>query len=433
MSEVKQSGEAILDDLKRRGLIHQTTDEEGIVAALNRGRVTAYVGVDPTANTIHLGHLLPILALRRLQLAGHRPIVVFGGATGMIGDPSGKSDERVLLDEETIEANCAAIRGQISRFLDLEGPNAAILTNNIDWIGKFSYIDWLREVGKHFTVNYMSAKESVRRRLEDRDQGISYTEFSYMLLQSFDFLELYRRHDCTLQIGGSDQWGNITAGIELIRRKVQGQGYGLTLPLVTTSTGQKFGKSEGNAVWLDAEQTSPYELYQYFMRADDRDIATYIRYFSFKTNDELDELIAAHEAEPHRRLAQRALAVELTELIHGKEALRRVELATEILFGREIEGLEDKELLAIFADVPSVALSKAILSEGVPLLDAFADAGLAKSKGEARRLIRSGGAYINNRRAEDENHTLTSADLASETVIVLRSGKKKYALLRFSE
>lgn len=423
--------DAILDELQARGLVEQMTNEERLREGLRSGGLTAYVGVDPTADSIHVGHLLPILTLARMQACGHRPIILIGGATGMIGDPSGKSAERNLLTIEEVRANADALKAQISRFVSFEGENAALMTNNYDWIGPLSYIEWLRDVGKHFSINYMIAKESVRRRLEDREQGISYTEFSYMLLQAYDFYELHTRHGCQLQVGGSDQWGNITAGIELIRRKSGGEALGLTFPLVTTASGEKFGKSAGNAIWLDPARTSFYDFYQYFVRTDDRDVRRYLCYFTVRSVEEIDAIIAEHEKEPHRRQAQQVLAEDLTRLVHGEAGLERAKKATEILFGREIEGLDDNELSSIFADVPAADLSRDQLVAGYPIVELLADSGICSSKGDARRALKQGGVYINNVRAEGEEQVIDTASLASQTIIVLRRGKKNYRLARF--
>ena len=423
---------SILDDLRRRGLIEQFTNEEAIARDLSSKSVSIYCGVDPTADSIHVGHLLPFLTLGRLQRQGHRPVILVGGATGMIGDPSGRSSERSLLTLEQVAHNVECIRRQVSRFVSFEGDNAAVMVHNIDWIGPLTYLEWLRDVGKYFTVNYMLGKESVRSRLEDREQGISYTEFSYMLLQAYDYLELNRTQNCTIQVGGSDQWGNITAGIELIRKKGQGEAYGMTFPLVTTSTGEKFGKSAGNAIWLDPERTSPYALYQYFLRSEDADVERFLKFFSLRPVDEIEAIVAAHAEAPHKREAQRILAEELTELIHGEDGLRRAKQATDILFGSEIEGLSDKELTSIFADVPAADLDRSKLEAGYPIVDLLADSGLEKSKGDARRSLKGGGVYVNNRRVDGEELVVTPEHLASETILVLRKGKKSYLLARFA-
>lgn len=420
----------LLTALQQRGMIEQISDEAAIRELLAQQRISLYVGFDPTARSLHIGSLLPMMVLAHLQRAGHRPIAVVGGATGMIGDPSGRSSERNLLDDAELAANLAGIRGQLANFLDFEGDNAALLVNNADWTTPIGYIEWLRDVGKFFTVNYMMGKESVRRRLEDRDQGISYTEFSYMLLQAYDFLHLFRSQNCLLQGGGNDQWGNITAGIDLIHKVEGKQAYGLTFPLITTASGEKFGKSAGNAVWLDAEMTSPYQFYQYWIQTDDRDVRKYLGLFTFLSLADIDEIVAAHEAAPEKRLGQRRLAAEVTRIVHGAEALAKVEHASEILFGREISGLNDAELSEIFADVPSTALQRNLLGE-LKLLDLLRESGLVKSNGEARRLLSGGGVYLNNRNVSDPNQAVDQNSLASETALVLRSGKKKYHLVRF--
>lgn len=427
------AGVSLLKELSRRGLVEQTTHEEALDKALQEQSLSVYCGVDPTADSIHVGHLLPFLTLARLQKAGHRPVVLVGGATGMIGDPSGRDSERTLLTDEEVAKNVEAIRNQLSQFVSFEGENAAIMVNNIEWIGEMTYLEWLRDVGKYFTVNYMTAKESVRSRLEDRDQGISYTEFSYMLLQAYDYYHLNKTHDCKLQIGGNDQWGNITAGIELIRKRGGGgEAYGMTLPLLTTSAGEKFGKSAGNAVWLDADRTSPYELYQFFFRQEDADVERLLLSFSMRSVEDIDALMKTHNEAPHRREAQRSLAEEMTQMIHGDQGLARAQQASAVLFGSEIEGLDDAELSSIFADVPSAELDRARLAEGYPVVELLADSELYSSRGEARRALKAGGAYINNRRAEGQDQVLTLEDLASETVMVLRKGKRNYRLVRFN-
>lgn len=425
------AGVSLLEELAQRGLVEQTTHEDALNQALQNQSVSVYCGVDPTADSIHVGHLLPFLTLARLQKAGHRPVVLVGGATGMIGDPSGRDSERSLLSDDEVAKNVEAIRSQLSQFVSFEGENAAIMVNNYDWIGKMTYVEWLRDVGKHFTVNYMIAKESVRRRLEDRDQGISYTEFSYMLLQAYDYYHLNHTLDCKLQIGGNDQWGNITAGIELIRKRGGGEAFGMTLPLLTTSSGEKFGKSAGNAVWLDPKRTSPYELYQFFLRTEDADIERLLLCFSMRSVDEIKVLVATHHEAPHQRAAQRALAEEMTQMIHGEEGLHRAKQASDVLFGSEISGFNDDELSKIFKDVPSADLERARLQDGYPVVELLADSGLYKSRGEARRALSAGGAYVNNRRIEDQEQVLQLEDLASETVMVLRKGKRNYMLARF--
>jgi tyrosyl-tRNA synthetase len=422
----------IYEDLSWRGLIHQSTDPENLGRWLKEQSRTVYAGFDPTAESLHVGSLLPLVMLRRFQRAGHRPIALVGGATGMIGDPSGKSEERQLQDEESLARNVAGLREQIGRFLDF-GAGGAILVNNYDWMRGMSFLNFLRDVGKHVTIGVMMAKDSVKSRLAS-EVGLSYTEFSYMLLQAYDFVVLAREYGCQLQFGGSDQWGNITAGLDLGRRLGVEQLYGLTCPLLTDSQGRKIGKTaEGTKIWLSAERTSPYAFYQYWINMGDADIVKLLRYLSERPRDEIEALEAVQAERASERPSQRALAEELTLLVHGEDGLERAKKATEILFGAEIDRVTDSELAEIFADVPSQQLARDVLSgEGLLLIDALVEASLAKSKGEARRTIEQGGAYINNRRQTELDRRLTAEDLASETVIVLRSGKKKYGLLRFS-
>ncbi|HUT63372.1 MAG TPA: tyrosine--tRNA ligase, partial [Anaerolineae bacterium] len=391
------------------------------------------------------GHLFPLLCLARLQQYGHRPIALVAGATGHNGDPSGKTEERQLLNEEVIEANSSAIRKQLERFLDFGGPNGAVMVNNADWTKDVTYIMWLRNVGKYFSINYMLNKESVRRRIEDRSHGISYTEFSYMLIQANDFLELYDRYGCTLQVGGNDQWGNITAGIDLIQKRRQIQAYGITFPLLTTASGEKFGKSEGNAVWLDAEKTSPYALYQFWIRTDDRDVIRYLNYFTFLSTGDIADLEKSVREEPEKREAQRVLAEESTRMIHGDEGLKKARKASETLFihvhenvnvsdhvhdNSVITNLSDRELVSIFKDVPSSTIKSSELEKGVGVLNIFTTSGLTKSNSQALQLVKQGGAYVNNMRVDDSRMILTLRHLASESMLVLRSGKKNYHLIR---
>ena len=423
----------IFAELSWRGLIHQTTDAAHLAKWLNEKSRTVYAGFDPTADSLHVGHLMGLVVLRRFQRAGHRPIALVGGATGMIGDPSGKSEERNLLSVDVLRSNVAAIEGQMRLLLDFDsGASAAILANNFDWMSSFSYLDFLRDIGKNFPVNVMLAKDSVRSRLENSDAGLSYTEFSYMLLQAYDFVHLLEHHQCELQVGGSDQWGNITAGIDLGRRMKGTQLYGATWPLLTKSDGTKMGKTESGALWLSSKRTSPYAFYQYWINVDDADAGKCLRFLTDLEQAEVESLDAARAADPGKRESQRRLAEELTRLIHGKEGLVAAERATAIFFGAEIKALSDAQLGEIFADVPSKELSTALLQgEGLNIVDALVEAGLGKSKGEARRIVEQGGAYVNNRRIEGLGTQLVPADLASESVMVLRSGKKKYALLRF--
>jgi tyrosyl-tRNA synthetase len=423
----------IIAELGWRGLISQTTDDPHLAQWLAESPRTLYAGFDPTADSLHVGSLLPLVLLRRFQQAGHRPIALMGGATGMIGDPSGKTEERQLLSPETIRANIAGMERQLRQFLDFGcGRNCALLLNNYDWMGRFGYLEFLRDVGKHFPLGVMLTKDSVRSRLERTDAGLSYTEFSYMLLQAYDFVYLHQHYGCEVQVGGSDQWGNITAGIDLARRLHGVQLYGLTCPLLTKSDGTKMGKTEAGTLWLAPEKTSPYHFYQYWINLDDADVGACLRFFSDLSREETDALLAAHQSDPGRRTAQRRLAAELTRLVHGEDGLATAHRATEIFFGAEISRLSDAQLQGIFADVPSSQLPRDRLAgEGLPTVDALCEAGLAQSKSDARRLIVQGGAYVNNRRVEGIDSRLSPTDLASESIMVLRSGKKRYALLRF--
>ncbi|MEX2188742.1 MAG: tyrosine--tRNA ligase [Pirellulales bacterium] len=422
----------IFAELTWRGLIHQSTDDANLAAWLNSGSRTLYCGFDPTADTLHVGSLLPLLLLRRFQRAGHKPIAVVGGATGMIGDPSGKSAERNLLSVDALRANVRGMEQQMRRFLDFDGPNAASLVNNFDWMSGFSYLDFLRDVGKNFPINVMLAKDSVKGRLERTDSGMSYTEFSYMLLQAYDFVYLNEKHGCELQVGGSDQWGNITAGIDLGRRMRGVQLYGITCPLLLKSDGSKMGKTESGAVWLSAERTSPYQFYQYWINVDDADAGTCLRMLTELPQAEVAALDEARATDPGKRDSQRRLAEELTRLVHGDAGLSAAQRATEIFFGAEIDALSDGQLVEIFADVPSKTLpADRLAGDGLNVIDAFVEADLVKSKGDARRQIQQGGGYVNNRRVDAIDRQLSAADLASETVMVLRLGKKRYALLRF--
>jgi len=421
-----------LSELRARGMIEQVTSEEALEGLLDAGAATIYVGFDPTADSLHVGHMLPIILLARLQRRGHTPIVLVGGATGMIGDPSGRSSERQLLTPDMVTANVEAIRPQLSKFVSFEGPHAAIVVDNGDWTRPMGYLEFLRTVGKHFTVNYMAAKESVRRRLEDREQGISYTEFSYMLIQANDFLHLFDHHGCTIQAGGSDQWGNITAGIDLVRKARGAEVYGMTLPLLTTSGGEKFGKSAGNAIWLDPRRTTPYQFYQFWMQTDDRDVERYLKLFSFESLGAIAEAIEAHAGHPERREAQKLLAARMTAMVHGRDALQDAMRASEALFSKELSGLSDEELAAVFCDVPSVTLERSALAAGPRLSQILVQAGACGSRGEANRLIQGGGVYLNNRQTAADR-ALSEADLASKSMLVLRTGKKSYRLVRFSD
>ncbi len=423
----------IVGDLTWRGLIHQSTDSENLANWLTEKSRALYAGFDPTADSLHVGSLLPLMTLRRFQQAGHRPVALIGGATGMIGDPSGKSDERTLLSEDTLQTNVEGLQEQVAQFLDFEcGKTSAVVVNNYQWMKDYSYLNFLRDIGKNFPVNVMLAKDSVKNRLERTDTGLSYTEFSYMLLQAYDFVVLRREFDCYLQIGGSDQWGNITAGIDLARRMDQVQLYGLTCPLLLDSNGEKYGKTaSGEKIWLSPERTSPYAFYQFWINAADDDVGRLLQQLTELSHEEIESLDASRAQRPGARESQKRLASELTELVHGTEGLQRALRATEIFFGAEIKHLSDGELSEIFADVHSIELPRSQLEgDGLPLAEAFTKTGLAKSKGEVRRKLAEGGLYVNNaRRNEDRN--LTAEDLASETVIVLRWGKKVYGLLKF--
>jgi tyrosyl-tRNA synthetase len=426
----------LYQDLQFRGIVKQVTDAE-LEQTLASGPLTLYVGFDPTADSLHVGSLLPLLTLRRFQLAGHKPIAIVGGATGMVGDPSFKAQERALLDENQLQHNLEGISKVIKRVLSFEGANAAAVVNNFDWFKGVSYLQFLRDIGKHFTVNHMIAKESVRARLEDREHGISYTEFSYMLLQAYDFYRLHKDRGCALQVGGSDQWGNITAGIELTRRMEAAEGrpqpklYGLTHPLVTKADGTKFGKSEQGTVWLDAKRTSPYRLYQFFIQTADADVMTYLKYFTFLPHDELAALEQSVQREPQRRAAQQALARAVTSIVHGDTEVARAESATQALFGTSIRDLDEATLLEVMSDAPSTEKSKTTL-ESYPLIDALVDSGLSGSKGAARKDIAAGGVYVNNERVNDVAAILKASDLIGGAHVVLRKGKKNYHLLRFN-
>ncbi|MDX2110077.1 MAG: tyrosine--tRNA ligase [Verrucomicrobiota bacterium] len=419
------------DTLHARGLVSQITDEE-LPKLLSRERVTLYTGFDPTAASLHLGHLVPIMCAAHFQRAGHRVILVVGGATGMVGDPGGKSSERNLLTREQVETNTAAIKKQLSHFVTFEGDNPVLLLDNHAWIGPMTFIDWLREVGKHFTINYMLQKDSVQSRLGS-DNGISYTEFSYMTMQAYDFLHLYETHGCRLQCGGSDQWGNITAGTELIRKKVGGSAFGLTYPLIMGSNGQKFGKSSGAAVWLDSEWTTPFAFYQYLVRTEDADIENFLKYFTFVSIDEIASLMEQHKSAPEKRVPQKRLAEELTRIVHGEAGLARALKASEVLFGGGLDGLGEKELRAIFADVPSHRAASTALDAGIPIVELLIAAKVCPSKNEARRALQAGGLYLNNQRIEDPALIVTRAQLAAGNLLVLRSGRKNYTVVEFGE
>jgi len=419
----------LYDEFKWRGMIHEATPDLQQILATEK--LTAYIGFDPSAASLHVGSLLPVMGLARLQRFGHTPIAIAGGGTGLIGDPSGKTKERQLLTSEQVEANLAGIKEQVSRFLDFDTTaNPARIINNADWLAPITMMEFLRDVGKYFTVNNLLAKEAIKRRLET-DEGISFTEFSYPLLQAYDYLVLHDLHGCTLQMGGSDQWGNIVAGIDLIRRLRSTRTHGLVFPLVTTTAGMKFGKTEAGAVWLDGELTSPYRFYQFWLNTDDRDVITYLKFFTWLSREEIAALEEAVRTEPEKRKAQRELARQVTEMVHGETALSKAMRASEVLFGKEISGLGVQDILDIFADVPSTELEKSKLDgDGFTLGDALVVSGLAPSKGEAKRLVQGGGVCVNNRRVSDPRQAISASDLIDGQVLVLRKGAKHYHLIK---
>ena len=421
----------LVDDLKWRGMVSEITD--GLAELLATERITAYIGFDPTSSSLHAGSLLTVMGLARLQRYGHSPIAIVGGGTGMIGDPSGKSQERNLLSREQIEINVAGIRDQLARFLDFDAKeNPARIVNNADWLGTIDLLSFLRDAGKHFTVSYMLQKESVNRRLES-EEGISYTEFSYLVLQAYDFLQLFDRYGCRLQMGGSDQWGNITAGIDLIRKLRGGKAHGLVWPLMTTASGTKFGKTEAGALWLDAARTSPFKFYQFWLNTDDRDVVPYLKYFTFLDRAAIDELDRATTTAPEQRAAQRVLAREVTSLVHGADHVARAERASQVLFSEDLTTLSADEVLTVFDDVPSTELAAQDLgSGGIGLVDLVARVQLAPSKAEARRLVLSGGVYLNNRRMADPALRITRDDAIDGRLLVLRKGQKQNHLVRLT-
>ena len=421
---------SIIDELKWRGLVADCTDADALEKRL-AAPTTLYCGFDPTADSLHVGNLVPLLALRRFQLLGHHPIAVAGGATGSIGDPSGKSAERQLLTQEILDHNIASVKSQLARLLDFETTaNPARLVDNASWTKGISFLDFLRDIGKHFTVNQMVAKESVRARMEDREVGISYTEFSYMLLQAFDFMVLRRDAGCELQIGGSDQWGNITAGIELTRKKLGETVFGLTLPLITNADGSKFGKTVAGAIWLDPKRTSVYRFYQFWINTDDRDVIRYLNYFTFLSRDEIAALEQRHAENPAARVAHKALAKAVTDLIHGNSATQEAIRASEILFGGNLDGIGEGTFNEILGEVPTRALEKSQLEgAGLPLVDLLILAGLCPSKGQARKDIEGGGININNVREASASRMIASGDLLFGQHLLLRKGKKNYVVV----
>ncbi|MEI2376929.1 tyrosine--tRNA ligase [Priestia megaterium] len=417
----------ILQDLEFRGLINQQTDEKGLSELLSKESVRLYCGFDPTADSLHIGHMLPVLILRRFQQAGHQPIALVGGGTGLIGDPSGKKAERTLNEKETVAMFSERIKGQLSRFLDFEeGENAAVIANNYDWIGSLDVITFLRDIGKNFGINYMMAKDSVQSRIES---GISFTEFSYMILQSYDFLNLYQTYNCKLQIGGSDQWGNITAGLELIRKSEEdAKAFGLTVPLVTKADGTKFGKTEGGAIWLDAEKTSPYEFYQFWINTDDRDVIKYLKYFTFLSHEEINELAASAKEAPEKREAQKALGAAMTMLVHGEEALEQAIRISQALFSGSISELTAEEIKQGFKDVPSYTHT----GEDIGLIDLLVESKISPSKRQAREDISNGAIYLNGEREQDLQKTVGAEDRIEGQFTVIRRGKKKYTLIQYA-
>ena len=416
----------VFSELEWRGLVHQATDPQ-LSKLLDEDTLTVYLGLDPTADSLHIGSLVPILTLRRLRDAGHRPIALVGGGTGLIGDPSGRQEERKLLDLDTLAANVAGIRAQFELLLDDE---SAIVVDNSEWLTRTPLTDFLRDVGKHFSVNEMIRKESVRARLEAREQGISFTEFAYMLLQAYDFLHLFDEYGCRMQIGGSDQWGNITEGIDLIRRVRGEHAYGMTSPLITLPSGGKMGKSEQGTVWLDARRTSPYQFFQYWIRADDANVGSYLRFFTFLDPEQIEDLERATVEHPERREAQRVLAREVTTLVHGADEAAKAEHAAAVLFTEEINGLDEATLLDVFADAPATKRSPGDVG-ALGLVDALVEAGLVRSKTEARKAIEQGGAYVNNRRVADLDHCIGEGDLLHGRYALIRRGKRDQHLLRF--
>lgn len=418
----------MIEELRWRGLLADAT--EHAAATLAAGQVTGYIGFDPTASSLHVGSLVPIMGLVHLQRAGHCPIALVGGGTGLIGDPSGKASERSLLDRERAGENAEGIHRQLAHFLDFESRTApARMANNLDWLDGLRLVDFLRDVGKHFAVNAMLRKESVRRRLTDEESGISFTEFSYQLLQAYDFSELYRRYGCTLQMGGSDQWGNITAGIDLVRRMGGPRCHGVVFPLVESSSGVKFGKTEEGTVWLDPERTSPYRFYQFWLNTGDGDAVPYLKRFTLLNRGAIDELAHAVAERPYRREAQRCLAAEMTRVVHGADGLERAERASRVLFGGSLEGLGAADIAEIFADVPSTVVARSALERGVELAVVMQEAGMTASRSEARRLIRGGGVYLNGERVADMGVVVGKSDPIDDRYVLVRVGKKRHLVV----
>ncbi len=425
-------------ELEWRGMLHDAMP--GTEEYLMEGMQSAYVGIDPTADSLHIGHLVGVMMLRHFQLAGHKPYALVGGATGMIGDPSGKSAERNLLDEATLRHNQEALKAQLARFLDFESDaqNAAVLVNNYDWMKDFSFLDFIRDVGKHITVNYMMAKDSVKKRLSaEAKEGMSFTEFTYQLVQGYDFLHLYRTYNCTLQMGGSDQWGNITTGTELIRRIGGGKGYALTCPLITKADGSKFGKTESGNVWLDADRTSPYKFYQYWLNTSDTDAEKYIKIFTFLTKEEIEDLVAQHSEAPHLRLLQKKLAEEITVMVHSQEDFDNAVKASEILFGKstsqDLKGLNEKTFLDVFEGVPQAEIPMSSLDNGLDMIGALsAQTGFLGSNGEARRELKQNSISVNKEKVK-EDYVIGREDLINGKFVLLQRGKKNYFVLKLAE
>jgi tyrosyl-tRNA synthetase len=417
----------LLEDLQWRGIIYQQTDEVGIKEVLEKEKISLYCGVDPTADSMHIGHLLPFLTLRRFQEHGHRPVVLVGGATGMIGDPSGKSEERKLQTTEVIQHNVECIQKQLSQIFEFEGEHGAIMVNNYDWAGSMDIVTFLRDYGKHVGVNYMLAKDTIANRLET---GISFTEFTYTILQAMDFLHLYEKFDCKMQVGGSDQWGNITTGLELIRKMAPegSKAYGLTIPLVTKADGTKFGKTESGAIWLDPEKTTPYEFYQFWINTADADVIKYLKFFTFLSKEEIEALEESVKNEPHLRKAQKALAEEMTRLIHGQESLDQAIKITEALFNGEIQNLTAAEIKQGFKDVPSYEHTT---GEEIGIVDLLIAAGIVSSKRQAREDVTNGAISINGQRVTETDYVISEKDRIEGQFTVIRRGKKKYFLIKY--
>ncbi len=427
-----------VEEVKWRGMLHDVMP--GTEEMLNEEQVSAYVGIDPTADSLHIGHLVGVMLLKHFQRAGHKPVALIGGATGMIGDPSGKSQERNLLDIETLRHNQEAIKKQLSKFLDFSdnAENKAILVNNYDWMSKFSFLDFIRDVGKHISVNYMIAKDSVKKRMkgsEDKDaEGLSFTEFSYQLVQGYDFLHLYKEHNCRLQMGGSDQWGNITTGTELIRRMLKGKAYALTSPLITKADGGKFGKTESGNIWLDPKRTSPYEFYQFWINTSDEDAEKYLKIFTILGKEEIENLAKEHKEAPHTRILQNKLAEELTVMVHSEEAYETSVAASKMLFGKgtkeQLESLDDATFNAVFSGVPHFSINKNILEEGINIYDLLSEqTNVFKSKGEIRRLVKDNGLSVNMEKFTNPDTLINLSNLINNKYLVIRQGKKKYSIL----